>query len=118
MSWNYVGIDPNPPKRATLLILMESGHTAISNGNNPNMIAWTTIPKEDAVKRKCQIILRGLPELHMVSCIIGAADTYRELVTALAHYDDREDLASFTDLVRALDRKAHNGAACIPHIHG
>lgn len=116
MNWNYLGIDPDPPKRTQLVALFEDGTAHICNSTHPLMIAWTLIPPQFVVKRNCQIILRGLPELRMIPCIVRNEETLRELVTAVAHYDD-ESLAQFTDLVRALDRKAHNGTPCIENFH-
>ena len=116
MTWNYIGIDADPPRRVPLLLLFHGGHTMIGNANVQHAIAWAPIPEVDAIKQSCQVILRGLPELHMIRCILGNADTHKELVTALVHYRD-DELASFTDLVRALDRKAHNGTPCIDNYH-
>jgi hypothetical protein len=116
MTWNYIGIDADPPRRVPLLLLFHGGHTMIGNANVQNAIAWTLIPEADTVKQSCQVILRGLPELRMIKCIIQEPGVYQELVTALVHYRD-DELASFTDLVRALDRKAHNGTPCIDNYH-
>lgn len=114
ISWNYIGIDEKPPRRVQLLILTSSGLAHISDSNNPNMIAWAPIPDVHKIKQRCQIILRGLPELRMIACIAANPVTCGELETALDNFWE-EDLATFVDLVRALDHKAHSVTLTLPN---
>lgn len=113
-TWNYIGIDAKPPKRVPLLVLLSSGHACISDSNNPNMIAWSSIPEVNKIKQRCQIVLRGLPELGMIACVLSNLVTYGELCTALDNFWE-EDLSNFVDLVRELDRKAHSVMLGLPH---
>ena len=115
MKFNYLGIDANPPKRGELIVLLSTGRTQLGNANTPGLIAWAT-PERDLLKERLQEILRGLPELRMVFCIVANPVLTEELNTAVRHYDDR-DLCSFTELIRRLDIKAHNGVPCIPNFH-
>lgn len=115
MIFNYLGIDPDPPRRITLFLLLDNGNIALGNHNFPGAIAWA-LPERNSAKEKCQEILRGLPELRMVRCILENPALHAELNTALSHYHE-DGLADFTDLIRKLDIKAHNGVACIQHIH-
>lgn len=115
MNFNYFGIDAEPPKRTQLILLLSNGTMVLGNSNHPGAVAWLS-PERSTLKERCQEILRGLPELRMVACITSSRVLEEELATAVRHY--REDaLSSFTDLIRCLDIKAHNGIPCIPHIH-
>jgi hypothetical protein len=116
MKFNYLGIDPDPPRRVTLVLLLNSGAVTLGNCNYPGVVAWATAPDRSLMKERCQEILRGLPELRMVRCIADDPVLADELDTALRHYSE-DGLADFTDLIRTLDIKAHNGVACIPHNH-
>lgn len=115
MNWNYIGIDDDPPA-GKIQVLTSNGQSLLSSRTHPLIIAWSPIPAPDETKRQCQVILRGLPELRMVSCICKQPQLLQELETALAHYHD-DQLADFTDLIRTLDRQAHNGVPCIPNFH-
>lgn len=107
MIWNYLGIDPDPPRNTQVLALFADGTVRCLIGSDPEMIAWSVRPTTNLIKARCQHVLRGLPELKLVSQIIDRADTHIELVVALSHYKDSE-LADFAELVRALYRKALN----------
>jgi hypothetical protein len=115
MNFNYFGIDADPPKRTQLILLLSNGTMVLGTSHHPGAVAWIN-PTRDLLKGRCQEILRGLPELRMVSCITSSPILTEELATAVRHY--REDaLSSFTDLIRCLDIKAHNGIPCVPHLH-
>lgn len=110
MNWNYIGIDADPPA-GKIMILTYAGSMHEATRSHPLMIAWSPIPKHDALKLRCQEILRGLPELRMIACICTNDQLRAELLTAEQHYNEAS-LADFVDLVRALDKQAHSGTEC------
>lgn len=115
MNWNYVGIDADPPA-GKLLVLTTQGVVIEATRACPLMVAWHPLILTSKIKAQCQNILRGLPELRMVSCICAQPQLLKELETAIEHYHD-DQLADFTDLIRTLDRQAHKGVPCIPNFH-
>lgn len=115
MNWNYCGIDDDPPA-GKILILTSQGDVVKGTRTNVHMVAWHPLLQTDAIKAQCQEIMRGLPELKMVTCICAQPKLLEELKTALSHYHD-DQLAEFTDLIRSLDRQAHCGVPCIPNYH-
>lgn len=115
MKFNYIGIDADPPKRTPLVALLSNGTQVIGNSNTPGLIAWA-LPERCLTTERLQVILRGLPELRMVRCITSNPVLAEELINATRFYTDRE-LAAFTNFIRTLDIRAHNGAPCIPHFH-
>jgi len=116
MNWNYIGIDDDPPKRTKLLLLLPNQFVTVGTANHPNLVAWQPL-NFDSDLEWLQQILRGLPELKMIGCIRKDPFILNELKIALLHYEE-SNLADFTDIIRALDKKAHNdGVPCIPHFH-
>jgi hypothetical protein len=79
-------------------------------------VAWQHLPVKCEVKLQCQELMHGMPELRMIGCICQSDELKQELVHALALYAEG-GIANFVDLVRTLDRKAHNRPACIPNCH-
>jgi hypothetical protein len=99
-SWNYIGIDPDPPP-GPLLILTSEGETVSGHRKHPAMIAWQEKPTRNKFKERCQDILHGLPEIRMLGSILGNDELMLELSVAVHSYDDTK-LADFVDLVRTL----------------
>lgn len=113
--WNYLGIDQDPPS-GKIHVLTVGGQSAIGSKHTVGIIAWHGLMKRDKIKEKCQEILRGLPELRMIGCIVRAEHLLPELSLAIEHYTE-DNLGTFVDLVRNLDRQSHAGVACIPNAH-
>jgi len=107
MDWNYVGIDDDPPKGQKVILLYPDDYVGYSHFNK-DAVAWASM-NGDALKRECQHLLEGLPELKMVGLICKNPDLKNELASAVVYYclePENFGLNVLVDLIRVLNKRA------------